>query len=50
MRRSRKRSAQGADLGLTVAMPRDSFTDAALENLRKLVDAKGSPYQKGAGG
>ena len=33
---------QEADLGLTVAMPRDSFTDAALENLRKLVDAKGS--------
>ena len=33
---------QGADMGLTVAMPRDSFTDAALENLRKLVDAKGS--------
>ena len=29
-------------MGLTVAMPRESFTDAALENLRKLVDAKGS--------
>ena len=42
--------AQGADLGLTVAMPRDSFTDAALENLRKLVDAKRQPHQKGAGG
>ena len=38
--------AQGADLGLTVAMPRDSFTDAALENLRKLVDAKGSLIRK----
>ena len=38
--------AQGADLGLTVAMPRDSFTDAALENLRKLVDAKGSLIKK----
>ncbi len=37
---------QGADLGLTVAMPRDSFTDAALENLRKLVDAKGSLIKK----
>ena len=38
--------AQGADLGLTVAMPRDSFTDAALENLRKLVDAKGRLIKK----
>ena len=38
--------AQGADLGLTVAMPRDSFTDAALENLRKMVDAKGSLIKK----
>ena len=38
--------AQGADLGLMVAMPRDSFTDAALENLRKLVDAKGSLIKK----
>ena len=38
--------AQGADLGLTVAMPRDSFTDAAVENLRKLVDAKGSLIKK----
>ena len=37
---------QGADLGLTVAMPRDSFTDASLENLRKLVDAKGSLIKK----
>ena len=37
---------QEADLGLTVAMPRDSFTDAALENLRKLVDAKGSLIKK----
>ena len=37
---------QEADLGLTVAMPRDSFTDAALENLRKLVDSKGSLIKK----
>ena len=37
---------QEADLGLTVAMPRESFTDAALENLRKLVDAKGSLIKK----
>lgn len=33
---------QEANVGLTVAMPRESFTDTALENLRKLVDAKGS--------
>jgi len=39
-------TAQEADLGLTVEMPRDSFTDAALENLRKLVDAKGSLIKK----
>ena len=38
--------AQGADLGLTVAMPRDSFTDATLETLRKLVDSKGSLMKK----
>ena len=37
---------QEADMGLTVAMPRESFTDAALENLRKLVDAKGSLIKK----
>ncbi len=39
-------ASQEADLGLTVAMPRDSFTDAALDNLRKLVDAKGSLIKK----
>lgn len=39
-------AAQGEDLGLTVAMPRETFTDAALENLRKLVDAKGSLIRK----
>lgn len=37
---------QEADLEFTVAMPRESFTDAALENLRKLVDAKGSLIKK----
>ena len=37
---------QEAELGLTVAMPRESFTDAALENLQKLVDAKGSLIKK----
>lgn len=37
---------QGADMGLTVAMPRASFTDAALENLQKLLDAKESLIKK----
>lgn len=39
-------AAQGVDLGLTVAVPRETFTDAALENLHKLVDAKGSLIKK----
>lgn len=37
---------QEADLGLTVAMPRESFTDAALENLHRLVEAKGGLIKK----
>ena len=37
---------QEANVGLTVAMPRESSTDAALDNLRKLVDAKGSLIKK----
>lgn len=37
---------QEANVGLTVAMPKESFTDAALENLRKLVDSKGSLIKK----
>lgn len=37
---------QEAGIGLTVAMPRESFTDAALENLRKLVDAKAALIRK----
>lgn len=37
---------QEANVGLTVAMPREAFTDAALENLRKLVNAKGSLIKK----
>ena len=39
----------GADTGLTVAFPRESFTDAALENLHRLVDAKGSLIKKALG-
>ena len=29
--------------GLTISLPMDGFTEAALENLRKLLEAKGSP-------
>lgn len=35
--------------GLTVSMPLDGFTDAALENLRKLVDGKASLISKAMG-
>lgn len=37
---------QEASIGLTVSLPRESFTDAALENLRKLVDAKAALIKK----
>ena len=37
---------QEACIGLTVSLPRESFTDAALENLRKLVDAKAALIKK----
>ncbi len=37
---------QDAAIGLTVSLPRESFTDAALENLQKLVDAKGGLIKK----
>jgi len=37
---------QEAGIGLTVSLPRESFTDAALENLRKLVDAKAALIKK----
>lgn len=30
------------DLSLTVSMPRELFTDSQLDNLQKLIDAKGS--------
>ena len=33
-------------IGLTVSLPRESFTDAALENLQKLVDAKATLIKK----
>lgn len=37
---------QEAGTGLTVSLPRESFTDAALENLHKLVDAKAALIKK----
>ncbi len=33
-------------MGLTVSLPEDGFTEASLENLRKLVDAKASLITK----
>ena len=37
---------QETGTGLTVSLPRESFTDAALENLQKLVDAKAALIKK----
>ena len=39
-------TAHSENVGLTVAMPRESFTDNALQNLQKLIDAKGSLIKK----
>jgi len=38
--------AQETSMGFTVTMPKALFTDAALENLAKLLDAKGSLIKK----
>lgn len=37
---------QGANMGLTVELPRESFTSTALENLHKLVEAKETLIKK----
>lgn len=37
---------QEANVGLTVALPREGFTDNALENLQKLVDSKAGLMKK----
>lgn len=37
---------QEANVGLTVALPREGFTDTALENLQKLVDSKAALMKK----
>ena len=40
---------QTENTGLTVSLPRDGFTDSAIDNLRKLVDAKATLMQKALG-
>ena len=37
------------DIGLAIEMPRSSFTDTALENLKRLVESKGSLIKKALG-
>jgi len=37
------------DIGLVVEMPRSSFTDTALENLKRLVESKGTLIKKALG-
>lgn len=37
------------DIGLVIEMPRSSFTDAALDNLKRLVESKGSLIKKALG-
>ena len=38
--------AHSENVGLTVAIPRESFTEEALQNLQKLIDAKGHLIKK----
>ena len=37
------------DIGLVIEMPRSSFTDTALDNLKRLVESKGSLIKKALG-
>lgn len=41
--------ASDEDIGLVIEMPRASFTDAALENLKRLVDSKDNLIKKALG-
>lgn len=41
-----KPEAATDEYGLTVQMPKDSFTEGSLDNLKKLVEAKGSLIKK----
>jgi hypothetical protein len=47
MPKEAEETTDSEDLGLTVAMPRESFTEGQLENLKKLVEAK-APLLKSA--
>ena len=40
---------QDETTGLTVSLPKDGFNDSAIDNLRKLVDAKATLIQKALG-
>jgi hypothetical protein len=40
---------QNETTGLTVSLPKDGFTDSAIDNLRKLVDAKATLMRKALG-
>ena len=42
-------AAQAATEGLTVAVPRDSLSDAAIENLQRIVDSKAALIKKALG-
>ncbi len=42
-------AAQAATEGLTVAVPRDSLSDAAIENLQRIVDSKAALMKKALG-
>lgn len=44
-----KTAPQGETVGLTVAVPRDSLSDAAIENLQKIVDSKAALIKKALG-
>lgn len=39
-------AAHSENVGLTLAIPRESFTEESLQNLQKLIDAKGSLIKK----
>ena len=41
--------AQNEATGLTVSLPKDGFTDSAIDNLHKLVDAKATLMRKALG-
>lgn len=42
-------AAQAATEGLTVAVPRNSLSDAAIENLQRIVDSKAALIKKALG-